>query len=129
MIGPIFLTVGQVIFMHDQLELERPGVRDMPLLISAVMRCQSTWEGNLTHRSLFSQVAALVHGISQNQAFVDGNKRTAWLACDAFLELNGMRFVALDQDEVVAFMEEIGIGVHTLEDIAFWVALRVLPVD
>lgn len=36
---------------------------------------------------------ALAVGISQAQAFLDGNKRTAYAAADTFLILNGLRFV------------------------------------
>ncbi len=35
------------------------------------------------------QAAVLVHAIAEGQAFVDGNKRTALIAMDAFLEANG----------------------------------------
>jgi len=36
------------------------------------------------------QAALLASGISQAQAFMDGNKRTAFLATDVFLERNGL---------------------------------------
>jgi len=41
---------------------------------------------------LIEQAALLAVGISQAQAFVDGNKRTAFLAADVFLRANGCRF-------------------------------------
>jgi death-on-curing protein len=122
MIGSIFLTVEHVIAIHDS--AVDAGVRDHNGLEAAVDRCQATWDGKSVHASLFSQAAALLHGISESQAFVDGNKRAAWLSCDAFLALNGTVFIEIPQDEVVDFMEEVGTGIHTLQDIAFWIALR-----
>jgi death-on-curing protein len=40
---------------------------------------------------LIRQATLLAIGISQNQAFVDGNKRTAVATADAFLRLNGYK--------------------------------------
>lgn len=39
------------------------------------------------------QVALLAVAISQAQAFVDGNKRTAYAAAETFIEMNGFEFV------------------------------------
>jgi death-on-curing protein len=41
---------------------------------------------------LVRQVVMLAIGISQAQAFVDGNKRTAYASLRAFLRMNGLRF-------------------------------------
>jgi death-on-curing protein len=41
---------------------------------------------------LLRQATLLAVGISQAQAFLDGNKRTAFAACDVFLRLNGLVF-------------------------------------
>src|SRR5947209_8078899 len=35
------------------------------------------------------QAACLANGIAVNHPFLDGNKRSAWAACVAFLRLNG----------------------------------------
>lgn len=50
--------------------------------------------------SLARQAALLAVGLSQNQPFLDGNKRTAYLAALVFLEVNGL--VLDDCDEVFA---------------------------
>ena len=42
---------------------------------------------------LIGQAARLGTGISRAQAFLEGNKRTAYAAVDAFLRLNGQAFV------------------------------------
>lgn len=42
--------------------------------------------------ALIEQCGLLALGISQAQAFVDGNKRTAFIAADVFLRMNGHTF-------------------------------------
>jgi death-on-curing protein len=39
---------------------------------------------------LIQQAAALTNGIALNHPFLDGNKRSAWITCITFLELNGL---------------------------------------
>src|SRR5690349_2042750 len=63
------------------------GLRDRGLLESAVMRPQ--FLAHYGDADLFLQAAVLAHGISQSQAFVDGNKRAALQAATIFLRLNG----------------------------------------
>jgi death-on-curing protein len=87
------LSLGEVIGLHE-LVMERMGVNPAPfraggegLLESAVMRPQMAehYEG----ADRIRQAALLAIGISQAQAFLDGNKRTAFMAVDTFLRLNG----------------------------------------
>ena len=62
------------------------------LLESAVMRPQMA--AHYEDADLIRQAALLAVGISQSQAFLDGNKRTAFGALRAFLRLNGNTFTA-----------------------------------
>jgi len=71
------------------------GLRDRGLLESAVMRPQ--FMAHYQDADLFEQAAALAHGISRSQAFVDGNKRTGLQAVSVFLRINGYR---LPQDRM-----------------------------
>jgi death-on-curing protein len=87
------LSLGEVIGLHE-LVMERMGVRPSPfraggegLLESAVMRPQMA--EHYEDADLIRQGAVLAVGISQAQAFLDGNKRTAFMAVDTFLRLNG----------------------------------------
>lgn len=65
-------------------------LRDEGLLESAVMRPQMAahYEG----ADIVRQAALLGIGISQAQAFLDGNKRTAYLALNTFLRMNGLSY-------------------------------------
>ena len=88
-------TVAEVIAIHEKVlrglgEAPRP-LRDEGLLESALTRPQMAayYEGADPIR----QATLLGAGISQAQAFLDGNKRTAFATLDAFLWVNGWEFV------------------------------------
>lgn len=89
---PSFLTLAEVLDIHqDQIKRHggKTGLRDRGLLESAISIPQSGFGGKFLHGSLFEMAAAYAYHISQNQPFVDGNKRTALGAALIFLELNG----------------------------------------
>jgi death on curing protein len=88
-------SVAEVIAIHEYIlrklgEAPRP-LRGEGLLESAVMRPQmAAWyEG----ADLIRQAALLGTGISQAQAFIDGNKRTAFATLDSFLWVNGREVI------------------------------------
>jgi death-on-curing protein len=60
-------------------------------------------------------------GIVRNHPFVDGNKRTGFLAGVLFLELNGHRFTAAEEDATQAVL---GLAAGTLDETAFAAWLR-----
>src|SRR5918998_2796494 len=89
-----YLSLAEVIAIHES-AMRRLGVAPKPLrdegaLESAVMRPQMAahYEG----ADVIRQAALLGVGISQAQAFLDGNKRTAYLALNTFLRMNGMAY-------------------------------------
>lgn len=65
------------------------GVRDRGIVDAAVGRPRQSFAGVDAHESLWDKAAALLHGLARTQGFYDGNKRTAWIATQAFLEVNG----------------------------------------
>lgn len=88
---PLFLTLAEVIDIHnDQIKRYggKDGARDLGLLESAISIPQAGFGGRLLHASLFEMAAAYAYHISENQPFVDGNKRTALAAALIFLEMN-----------------------------------------
>lgn len=89
-----YLSLADIIAIHAQ-AMRRLGLAPNPLrgdgtLESAVMRPQMAayYEG----ADLIRQAALLGIGIAQAQAFLDGNKRTAYLAMNTFLRLNGHEY-------------------------------------
>jgi death-on-curing protein len=96
--GPDYLNLADVVAIH-QFVMERMGSTPAPfraggegLLESAVMRPQMA--AYYEDADVVRQAALLAVGISQAQAFLDGNKRTAFAALRTFLELNGSTFAA-----------------------------------
>jgi death-on-curing protein len=90
----IYLSLAEVIAIHAFI-MERTGYAPAPLrseelLESAVLRPQMA--AYYEQVDLVRQAVLLAVGISQAQAFLDGNKRTAFAACDAFLRLNGLKY-------------------------------------
>jgi death-on-curing protein len=97
MIEPEFLSVADVLEIHEEQILAYGGIRgirDNGLLESAVMMPQASFGGEYLHNGLFEMAAAYAFHIAENQPFLDGNKRTALVACLVFLDING--FVILD---------------------------------
>lgn len=97
MTEPEFLSVADVLEIHEEQILAYGGIRgirDNGLLESAVMMPQASFGGEFLHNGLFETAAAYAFHIAENQPFLDGNKRTALVACLVFLDING--FVILD---------------------------------
>jgi len=63
--------------------------------------------------------AAYAYGIAKNHGFVDGNKRTAWIAARLFLADNGYR-LDFDPLEAVRIMEGVAGGIVTETELAGW---------
>jgi death on curing protein len=98
-------------------------VRDHGLLASAAARPRTTVFGEDAYPDLFTKAAALLQSLAGNHPLVDGNKRLAWLATFVFLDLNGHR-VNATQDEVVDLVVAVADG--TLTEVAD-IAARLAP--
>ncbi len=68
------------------------GIRDEGLLKSAISRPRHVFA--YEEAGLFALAAVLASGIIRNHPFLDGNKRTGFLAAALFLEINGESFAA-----------------------------------
>lgn len=81
------VSIAEAVSLHDD-SIHRvggtSGVRDLDLLESALhkpmQKCLYEEETDL-----YTLAATLADGIAQNRAFLDGNKRTAFLSCVRFL--------------------------------------------
>ena len=111
-----YLSLAEVIALHEAVT-ERTShgpapLRDEGLLDAALQRPRTA--AFYGHADIFEQAALLAVGIAQAKAFLDGNKRTAFVALDAFLRLNGAWFdgdpVALAQQ-----LEDIAVRSDSLE--------------
>jgi len=63
--------------------------------------------------------AAYGFGLCNNHGFLDGNKRTAYVVAETFLDLNGYAVTASDE-QVVGTMLAVASGVMSEELLARW---------
>lgn len=74
------------------------GVRDEALLESAIENIYLTFDGVELYPSKEEKAARLGYSLISNHAFVDGNKRIGMYIMLSFLELNGIKINANDDD-------------------------------
>lgn len=97
----VWLEQALVLAIHDRQLAEHggsAGVRDEGLLESALARPRQLHAYGDPEPDLADLAAALAYGLARNHPFVDGNKRTAAVACETFIELNNAMLEADDQD-------------------------------
>lgn len=103
--------------MHEQLVAEHggdTGVRNLGLLDSALAAPKHHY--TYGERDFFVLSTAYAYGITRNHPFIDGNKRTAFLAAYTFLGVNGWELNA--PEEEVARMV-VGLSDRSLSAEAF----------
>jgi death on curing protein len=102
---PIWLSTDLVLSIHDE-QLGQfggpPGLRDQGLLESALGRPLNKYAYGTEDLAVLA--AAYAFGLARNHAFVDGNKRIAFLAMVTFLGLNGIEFVVPEPEAVVILL-------------------------
>ena len=87
----VWIEKPLVLLLHDRQLAEHggmSGVRDNGLLESALARPQQLYAYGEPPPDLADLAASLAHGLAKNHAFVDGNKRTAFVSYRTFLALN-----------------------------------------
>ena len=92
------------------------GVRDEALLESALARAQQLFAYGDPAPDLAALAASLAFGLARNHPFVDGNKRTAAVACEAFLVLNG---AALQASNVELYPAHLSLAEGSLDEAGF----------
>lgn len=106
--------------MHDEQLAEHggaAGVRDFGLLESALARPRNAW--SYGQDDLVALGALYAAGVMRNHPFVDGNKRTGFLAAYAFLYVNGVEIVA-DEAEVIVQCLSLAAGEIGEAEFAAW---------
>jgi death on curing protein len=117
---PIWVLRSVVDAPHDAQLAEHggaSGIRDMGLLESALARPQNLHAYGETDPCRLA--AAYAFGIARNHPFVDGNKRTAFLAAYVFLRVNGLDLTA-DEVSVTVSMTTLAAGETTEPGFADW---------
>lgn len=122
-----FISRRALELLHDESLAEhggRPGLRDEGLLESALARpLQLMAYGE---PDLAALAAAYGFGLVRNHAFVDGNKRAAFLATGLFLALNGQRLVTTQADATLTMLA-LAAGDLSEDAFADWLRAHTQP--
>ncbi|MBC7579173.1 MAG: type II toxin-antitoxin system death-on-curing family toxin [Tardiphaga sp.] len=119
--GPRWITYEKAIAIHSK-QLRRfggaPGLRDEGMLRSALERPVNKWR--YERPELPELAAAYAFGLAKNNAFVDGNKRIAFMSMMLFLDRNG---VELDPDpaQATSIILSLAAGEVSEESLARWI--------
>ncbi|MBM3540302.1 MAG: type II toxin-antitoxin system death-on-curing family toxin [Alphaproteobacteria bacterium] len=117
----IWVARSVVLALHDEQLAEHgggSGLRDEGLLDSALARPLNLEAyGDPDAADL---AAAYAFGVAKNHPFVDGNKRTAAVAMELFLDQNGYELTATDEALVLTILA-LADGSSSETDLADWV--------
>ena len=122
-----WLAPGLIQAVHDEQLAEHgggAGVRDANLLASALARPQQLAHYGAPDAAELA--ASYGFGISRNHPFVDGNKRTAFVAMELFLALKGFELMASDA-ECVVNMLDLAAGKLPESEFANWIRSHIEP--
>lgn len=113
----VWLDQAVMLAVHDEQLAEHgggSGVRDTGMFESALNRPR--------HLAVYGEpdfadlAASYGVGLAKNHPFVDGNKRTAFVAVELFLALNGYDLTASDEDCVLTML---AVAAGDMEEAAF----------
>jgi len=120
---PVWIDARDALVLHDRLlalEGGAAGLRDKGLLESALARPKQLRAYD-DRADVIQMATAYTAGIVRDHPFVDGNKRTGFVVGVLFLELNGYRFVASEEDAAHAVLS---LAAGRLEERAFAAWMR-----
>ena len=116
-----------LLLLHDESLAEHggaSGLRDEGLLESALARPLNL--ALYGEPDVASLAASYGLGLAKNHAFVDGNKRAAFLAVGLFLGLNGYRLHATQADATLTVLS-VAAGEMDGDEFAQWIRIHIKP--
>ena len=128
---PVWLERSEILAIHAELlhlfgGLD--GVRDDGLLQAALDRPRNRFAYGDPPPGIPALAAAYAEGIVGNHPFLDGNKRTGFMAAYTFLGANGLQLVA-PEEEAVERTYALAARAIKEEDYADWLARSSQPRD
>jgi death-on-curing protein len=121
--APVWIDERDALALHDRLlalDGGRAGVREEGLLKSALARPQQLLAYG-HNPDIIELASAYTAGIIRNHPFIDGSKRTGFILAALFIELNGYRLSAREEDATQAVL---GLAAGTLDENAFALWMR-----
>jgi death on curing protein len=128
---PIWISKELTVAIHKRQLAEHggaDGIRDEGLFDSALARPRHQFAYEDRTPTIQGLAAAHAFGIARNHAFIDGNKRTAYVACRTFLILNGFDLTADRADRYRTFLA-LAEGSLSESDLATWLTTHTRRVD
>ncbi|WP_404384921.1 type II toxin-antitoxin system death-on-curing family toxin [Caenispirillum salinarum] len=116
-----------VLAIHEEQIAEHGGgvgVRDEGLLEFALARPLNAFSYGA--QDVADLAASYGFGIARNHPFTDGNKRTAAVCMELFLDLHGHELTVSDE-QMVGVIMELAAGDLTEEDLAAWIRANINP--
>jgi death-on-curing protein len=104
---PIWISQVLATAIHSRQLAEHggaDGVREIGLLESAMARPRQLFAYGDPSPDIPTLAAAYAFAIAKNHAFIDGNKRTAYVVCRTFMILNGWDMIATREERYAAFL-------------------------
>ena len=102
-----------------QVNAEKPHFKEKMQVAEDAMR-RLVQKFQFEPKSTLPELAASYsYEIARNHPFFDGNKRSAMLAAIVFLEINGMKFHATEEEAVLETLA-LAAGERTEEEYASW---------
>ena len=117
----VWIDAAVVSAIHDEQLAQHggsTGLRDLGLLESALARPRHL--ASYGEPDVAACAAAYGFGLARNHPFIDGNKRTAFVAVELFLFLNSYVLEAADADCVLTMLK-VAEGSIGKEDFAAWI--------
>ena len=121
----IYLSIDNALRIHDALLKAfggAPGVRDLGLVESALLRPQTGY-----YADLVEEAAALWESLAMNHGFVDGNKRVAYACLELFLQLNGLDVSATNDDTQTFIYRHLEAGTFRKDALETWLRANTTP--
>lgn len=116
----IWVPLDAVLSIHDEQIAEHGGIRgarDLAVVDSSLAGPRNLLAYGKADAAALA--AAYAFGLCSNHGFLDGNKRTAYVVAETFLDLNGYSMHAPDE-AVVSTMLAVASGVMPEEQLATW---------
>ncbi len=117
-----FLDRDIILAIHEEQLAQhggRIGIRDEGLLNSALTRPidRAAYDPDVDIATL---AAAYAFGLAKNHPFLDGNKRTAYVAMELFLLDNGFALVSSDEESLLTMLR-LAAGEMGEDEYAAWI--------
>ncbi|MBI2339412.1 MAG: type II toxin-antitoxin system death-on-curing family toxin [Deltaproteobacteria bacterium] len=130
MIPVTYLTAEEILALHEISINEfggSRGIRDVGLLESAAYQPRQGFGGVELYPEIRDKASALGYSISENQPFIDGNKRTAALSMLVFLDINGYQ-VSVPRGAIHQIMVKVANKRCSRQELADWLKKNSKPV-